>query len=102
MASRLLATNEDSVALIQTAGRNHLPVDPNHHVLDEVGDDIARFPVPTSQDRPSIEAVIDEIIAEDWYRDQIVDRRTFEARQASTGKFRAALLELSSQAPRSR
>lgn len=75
------------MALLKAAGRSHIPVDPNQRVLD-VGDDIlSQFPVPEPHARPSIDSVINEIMQEQWYNDQIVDRRTFEAKPASTGKY---------------
>lgn len=83
----LLATAgaDDPVALIQSAGRGHIPIDPD--LKDPAtGDDALRLPVPESKDRPSIDSVLSEIQEQEWYRDQIVERRSFDAKEGQKGK----------------
>ena len=41
--------------------------------------------IPHPSERPSIDQIISEIETSDWYIDQIVDRRTIEAKEAQTG-----------------
>jgi DEAD/DEAH box helicase domain-containing protein len=44
-----------------------------------------KAPVPDSTDRPSIGDVLAEIQEQGWYKEQIVHRRTFEAREGQIG-----------------
>jgi DEAD/DEAH box helicase domain-containing protein len=71
---------EDPVALLRAAGRDHIPVDPGSKLAFP-----AAVPepheIPSSETRPSIDNVIEEIQAQDWYRDQIVERRVFEQKK---------------------
>lgn len=41
--------------------------------------------VPASEDRPSIDSVIEEISQQDWYKDQIVERKIFDAKDGVIG-----------------
>lgn len=41
--------------------------------------------VPCPENRPSINEVVTEIQKQEWYKDQIADRRTFTAREAREG-----------------
>lgn len=41
--------------------------------------------VPASLDRPSIDTVIEEITQQEWYKDQIVDRRVFDEKEGTIG-----------------
>ena len=41
--------------------------------------------IPQPSERPSIDQIISEIKTSDWYVDQIVDRRTIDAKEAQTG-----------------
>jgi DEAD/DEAH box helicase domain-containing protein len=84
----LLATppKDDAVALLRAAAHDHIPVNPAVHVavpFENVS--LKDRLVPESKDRPSIEDVIAEAQKEAWYTDQIVERRTFEARTGRIG-----------------
>ena len=41
--------------------------------------------VPAFMDRPSIDSVIKEIMQQEWYKDQIVDRRVFNEKEGTIG-----------------
>jgi DEAD/DEAH box helicase domain-containing protein len=41
--------------------------------------------VPASMDRPPINTVIEEIIQQEWYKDQIIDRRVFDEKEGMIG-----------------
>lgn len=41
--------------------------------------------VPASMDRPTIDSVIEEIMQQGWYKDQIVDRRVFDEKEGTIG-----------------
>ncbi|KAG8217199.1 hypothetical protein J3R82DRAFT_5282 [Butyriboletus roseoflavus] len=53
-----------------------------------------------SEERPSIDEVIQEIRDQEWYKDQIIDRRTFDAREAREGNLDEPLSETIQQALR--
>lgn len=76
--------DEDPVALVQAAAREHIPLNPKQK-SSEFGD-IMKRPIPDHDARPSIDEVLTEIQEEDWYKNQIVDRRIFEAREGQTSK----------------
>jgi DEAD/DEAH box helicase domain-containing protein len=44
--------------------------------------------VPASMDRPSIDSVIKEIMQQEWYKDQIIDRRVFDEKEGTIGMSR--------------
>ncbi|KAH9854069.1 DEAD/H helicase [Lenzites betulinus] len=72
--------DEDPVALLQAAAREHIPVHPelNRPRLSQVKGKYKAVPEPN--DRPSIEEVIGEIEQQEWYKDQVACRRIFDAR----------------------
>lgn len=72
---------EDPVGLVQQAARDHIPAHPN----DRRREDSPAKNVPDVCARPSILEVIDEIKKEEWYHDQIVEQRSFEAQEAEFG-----------------
>ncbi|KAI6151016.1 hypothetical protein BKA82DRAFT_4122865 [Pisolithus tinctorius] len=72
---------EDPVELLKAAARDHIPANPKarSHLLK------AEVEVPSPDNRPSVDEVIQEIQERDWYTKQIMDRRTFPARTAREG-----------------
>ncbi|EPQ58049.1 P-loop containing nucleoside triphosphate hydrolase protein [Gloeophyllum trabeum ATCC 11539] len=100
----LLATpeDEDPVLLLQAAAHDHIPVNPSSgkKAPEAFGDTKGKGKqvVPDWKDRPSINEIIDEILNEGWYKDQIVDRRTFEAREGQIGVLDPPLSESIRQA----
>ena len=86
---RLLAATpegEDPAALLQAAARDHIPVNPKSEGLTEVVPSDDKLTIPDLEARPSIDEVIQEIRHQEWYKNQIVDRRTFDAREAREGE----------------
>lgn len=86
---RLLAATpigEDPVTLLQTAARDHIPVSPKSNGLTTVVHSDDKLTIPGPEERPSIDEVIQEIQEQEWYKNQVVDRRTFDAREARQGK----------------
>ncbi|KAF7322689.1 hypothetical protein HMN09_00047700 [Mycena chlorophos] len=77
---------EDPVALLQAAARDHIPVKPGGSFPPFVG-------IPTAENRPSVQAVLDEIAEQDWYMDQLVERKTVEAKAVQTGSLDFVLSE---------
>ncbi|KAJ6618312.1 DEAD/H helicase [Mycena sp. CBHHK59/15] len=76
----ILATEapDDPVALLQAAARDHIPINPSDPSWPS-------FTIPGSGDRPSIDTVLEEIMQHEWYSDQIVERRTIDARVGQIG-----------------
>ena len=72
---------EDPVGLVQQAARDHIPV----HPKDRRKEDSPLKNVPDVSARPSILEVVEEIKKEEWYHDQIVEQRSFEAHEAEYG-----------------
>jgi DEAD/DEAH box helicase domain-containing protein len=78
---------EVSMDLLQAAARDHIPVNPSAKkalAATSVGDS-QNMIIPEPEDRLSIDGVIFELQEQAWYRNQIVDRRTFEAKEPVEG-----------------
>lgn len=45
------------------------------------------LPVPEPSDRLTIEEILEEITSSETYKEQIVERRTFEAKEAQLGEL---------------
>ncbi|KLO10412.1 DEAD/H helicase [Schizopora paradoxa] len=76
-------SGEDPVQVLQAAARDHVPINPTAvDVLDEQGPQT----IPNSNERASIEELIEDIKLSNLYRDQIVDRRIFPAKEARLGQ----------------
>jgi DEAD/DEAH box helicase domain-containing protein len=85
--------NEDPVKLLLAATEDHIPVNspdgsPTTTPLTERRADLDFF-LRNPDNRPSIDAIIDEMIESEDYQNQIVDggRRTLEERQAVFGEL---------------
>lgn len=78
----LIATppDDDPITLLVAAAKNFLPI---NQEMPCVYEDLKTIPQPS--ERPSIDGIISEIQTCNWYVDQIVDRRTIEAKEAQTG-----------------
>jgi hypothetical protein len=78
---------EETVSLLQAAGRDHIPVMPAPTVVP-FSDIKSREHslVPASKDRTTIDATLTEIVNAEWYRGQIIYRRTFEAKAEQIGQ----------------
>lgn len=78
---------EDPVTLLQAAARDHIPVHPGSKQPSASQADAKEKyrEVPDSDKRPSIEEVVCEIEQQDWYREQIVHKRIFEAKVGQPG-----------------
>ncbi|KAI0781100.1 DEAD/H helicase [Trametes elegans] len=76
--------DEDPVALLQSAAREHIPVDPglkrSRSGTNHNGPKGKYKVVPEPDERPSIEEVVTEIERQDWYMEQIAHRRISEAK----------------------
>lgn len=84
---QVLPEMEDPVELLKSSAREHLPVNPSSVKAEEGHIPISLQTIPDSKDRESIDEVIEEIKASDWYAEQIIDRRIFEAKEGREGEF---------------
>lgn len=87
---RLIAASakaDDPIALLQAASRDHIPINPSQKSSLASFSEPAKgkTKVPDSKDRPSIDSVIQEIIDQEWYREQIIERRIFHAKEGTIG-----------------
>lgn len=86
---KVTADDDEAIAVIQTSGRDCVPVDPLSRSVEAFADTRGREPteIPSSSERPAIEEVLEDIQEELWYNDQIKYRRDFDAREAQIGKL---------------
>ena len=63
-------------------GPSMSPVPPTRFVESS---ETARMPVPDSQDRQTIDAVLADLTEQEWYTKEIAARRVFEAKAGQTG-----------------
>jgi DEAD/DEAH box helicase domain-containing protein len=75
---------EVSMDLLQAAARDHIPVNPSAKKALPPNDS-QNLIIPEPKDRPSIDVILLEIQKQQWYKNQIVDRRTFEEKVAIEG-----------------
>lgn len=73
------------MALVQAAGRDRIPINPSSAPMDDAKTKFKNMIIPGPQDRPTIDAVISEIKEQEWYKDQIVERRTVEPKDGQIG-----------------
>ena len=83
----LLVTKEteDPARLLQIAARDHIPVHPSAAKSEDWSLPEPASSIPSSSERDSIDQIIEEIKLSDWYREQIVNRRVFEAKCGRVG-----------------
>ncbi|KAJ7684713.1 P-loop containing nucleoside triphosphate hydrolase protein [Mycena polygramma] len=86
---------EDPVALLKAAARDHVPIDPSNPAS------WPRVTIPEPKDRPSVDAVIAEIMQQEWYLNQVVERRTIDAKVGQIGILNRPLSQIVSDALRS-
>ncbi|CAE7103621.1 unnamed protein product [Rhizoctonia solani] len=84
------ATSEDPIALVTSAARDHIPINPAS-ILEGVHSSSSGIPIiPSSTERPSIESVIQNLKETHEvrpYREQIVHERIFDKREARWGEL---------------
>ena len=82
------ADDEEAITVLQTSGRDCVPVNPLSKSVESFADTHGKEPteVPSSAERPAIEEVLGDIQEELWYSSQIQYKREFDAREARLGK----------------
>ncbi|KAJ7771770.1 hypothetical protein B0H16DRAFT_1660723 [Mycena metata] len=83
----ILATgaDDDPVALLKAAARDHVPIDPSKPAT------WPKFTIPEPKDRASIDTVLADIAQQEWYSEQIVERRTIDAKAGQIGTLDSPL-----------
>ncbi|KAJ4488352.1 DEAD/H helicase [Lentinula aciculospora] len=84
-------STEDPVSLLQAAAREHIPLDPAYIKSNPSVDETMHMSIPNSEDRAPVHNILDDLQEQDWYKDQIVERRTVEAREGQTGSLNPPL-----------
>ncbi|KAI5124321.1 hypothetical protein M0805_008928 [Coniferiporia weirii] len=80
--------SEDPVLLVQSAARDHIPVNPHEVVKKEDWSSASRLlAVPDPKDRESMDNIIEKIKLSEWYKDQIVHRRAIAAKEGQIGRL---------------
>lgn len=74
--------SDDPVTLLQQAGHEYVPVDPS---VPQIHPKTNNAIVPSVTDRPSVESVLAVMRKQPWFKDQIVDRKAFDAKAGRTG-----------------
>ncbi|KIK63733.1 hypothetical protein GYMLUDRAFT_222021 [Collybiopsis luxurians FD-317 M1] len=93
-------SGEDPVDLLKAAARDHIPIDPEHKG-NLPADKGGHMPVPNADDRASIRDILLDLGQQSWYKDQIVNRRTVEAKEGESGELDPPLSPRIQQALRS-
>ncbi|KAJ7445770.1 P-loop containing nucleoside triphosphate hydrolase protein [Mycena galericulata] len=75
---------DDPVALLKAAARDHIPINPSEPTWPT-------FTIPEPKSRPSVDVVLMEVMQQDWYADQIVERQTIDAKVGQPGTLNAPL-----------
>ncbi|KZV69057.1 DEAD/H helicase [Peniophora sp. CONT] len=90
---KVTADDDEAIAVIQTSGRDCVPVNPLSRSVESFADTRGKEPteVPSSEERPGIEEVLEDIQEELWYNGQVQYRRAFDAREAQLGQLNTAL-----------
>ncbi|KAG2076017.1 DEAD H helicase [Suillus decipiens] len=90
---------EVSMDLLQAAARDHIPVNPSAKKALPANDS-QNLIIPEPKDRPSIGDILLDIQKQQWYKNQITDRRTFEEKAAIEGLLAEPLSHTIQQALR--
>ncbi|EJD05721.1 DEAD/H helicase [Fomitiporia mediterranea MF3/22] len=93
--------SDNPAYLIQSAARDHIPVNPNVIKEEDVSETGRTKEVPGPTDRDSIDTILQEIMASEWYKDQIVDRRVFHEKEGRLGTLAVPVSNSIMQALRS-
>ncbi|KAJ7184209.1 P-loop containing nucleoside triphosphate hydrolase protein [Mycena filopes] len=85
----ILATGveDDPAGLLKAAARSYIPIDPSKPAT------WPKFAIPEPRDRASIDAVLTDVMQQEWYSEQIVERRTIDAKLSQIGTLDPALSE---------
>jgi DEAD/DEAH box helicase domain-containing protein len=79
------SNSKDSVTLLRSAGFDHIPVNPSSTTTYTGDTNGKNMDIPASEHRPTVDAVIAEIKEQTWYNNQIIQRRSFDAKEGRIG-----------------
>lgn len=85
--SLILATeeSEDPVKILREAAREHIPINPSTPTSTTPKNEKLTDDIPDTSSRPSVDDLIQVLVDQEWYREQIVFRKTVDAREPQTG-----------------
>ncbi|KAF9452846.1 DEAD/H helicase [Macrolepiota fuliginosa MF-IS2] len=93
----IAAVEGDPVQTLREAAQEHIPVDPcAMSTTPKVGKPISV--ILDANSRPSMDDLIQDLMNQDWYREQIVFRKTVDPRDPQTGEIDSLLSPSVSQA----
>ncbi|KAI0928397.1 hypothetical protein AcW1_005652 [Taiwanofungus camphoratus] len=95
--------HEDPVALLQAAARDHIPIHPSaksFNTLSQSDPKGKQKMIPDPESRQTIDSIIDEIREQEWYQEQIANRRIFDTKEGLTGNLEPPLSDTILQALR--
>jgi DEAD/DEAH box helicase domain-containing protein len=70
---------------VKLAANDHLPNQPDKNSMPR--------DIPDTSERPLMPEIIEELKQEDWYKDQVVDHRSFERKEIKLGEIDHNILE---------
>ena len=82
------SSDDDPATLLLSAAQDHIPVNPNkiNEESEPQPGPSQSVSIPTSVERESIDAILEEITLSDSYKEQITHRRVFEEQEGQIGK----------------
>ncbi|TFK25045.1 DEAD/H helicase [Coprinopsis marcescibilis] len=83
-----LSASEDPVRLLKDASRSLIPIDPS--IPQTTVEEETLTVIPETGQRPSIGTIIEELHEQPWYKEQIIHKQSFAAREASLGNLTPA------------
>ena len=84
-----ISDDDDPVALLKAAAREHIPIDPHSKASMAAVKSAtlgSQQVIPDPEHRRSIDSIIADIQTQDWYSEQILYNKVFEPKKAYTGK----------------
>ncbi|KAF8078143.1 P-loop containing nucleoside triphosphate hydrolase protein, partial [Lyophyllum atratum] len=81
---------DDPVNLLHIAAHAHVPVNPFDIPTSELSE-TKYTTIPDPSNRPTVESIIAELYEQIWYKNQVIDRRTFDAREGQIAPLEPSL-----------
>ncbi|KAJ3572806.1 hypothetical protein NP233_g2842 [Leucocoprinus birnbaumii] len=81
----------DPIKVVQESAREHIPVNPSMPISTTPKNGNLATIIPDPNSRPSVDELIQDLMEQEWYREQVVFRKTIEARVPQTDDLSALL-----------
>jgi DEAD/DEAH box helicase domain-containing protein len=79
-----MVDGDDPVQMLQEAARDHIPIDPSAAMFTTPKNELV---IPDATSRPSVDELVQDLTEQEWYREQIVFRKTIDAHVPETGEI---------------